>query len=242
METASTIDQYELEYDGEYFKIFVPDYWIKIYRGQKQEPLYHDYRLMLDVLKKVDKSKYVLDIGANHGLFAIPASKMGYKVFGFEPVAVNIETLKMAKEANSLTNFDMFHLALSNVNDEIDIYVPECPDNSSFSATAAVSNMKGKEFTIEKVNAARFDDWVEKHDDYKNVGFIKVDVQGAEYMVFQGMGNFLRNANDIWMIVEYEHHLLSMGHSFEELDNLLMAYGFRFVDYLSPNDKIWRKD
>jgi FkbM family methyltransferase len=242
METAS-IDQYELEYDGEYFKIFVPDYWIKIYRGQKKEPLYHDYRLMLDVLKKVDKSKYVLDIGANHGLFAIPAAKMGYKVFGFEPVAVNIETLKMAKEANGLNDFDMFHLALSNVNDEIDIYVPECPDNSSFSSTAAVSNMKGKEFNVEKVVSVRFDDWIKQwKNDYRNVGFIKIDVQGAEYIVFQGMADFLRNANDIWMVVEYEDHLIKMGHTFEELDNLLMAYGFNFVDYLSPNDKIWRKD
>ena len=243
METASiaTIDQYELEYDNEYFKIFVPSYWTKIYRGQKREPLYHDYRLMLDLLKKVDKSKYVLDIGANHGLFSIPAAKMGYKVLGFEPVAVNIETLTMAKEANGLKDFDMFHLALSNKNVEVEIYVPECPDNSSLSQAAAVSNMKGKEFKGEKVDAVRFDDWIMEHPDFIDVGFIKIDVQGAEFDVLSGAKDFLSSASGISMIVEYEDHSLKMGHTFEELDNLIMSYGFKFIGMLSQNDKIFYK-
>lgn len=242
MNQTASIDQYELEYDGEYFKIFVPEYWIKIYRGQKREPLYHDYRLMLDVLKKVDKSKYVLDIGANHGLFAIPASKLGYKVFGFEPVAVNFETLQMAKDANGLEDFDMFNLALSDKNGEIELYVPECPDNASLSQVAAVSNMRGKEFSVEKVKTKTFDSWVEEHDDkYKNIGFIKMDVQGAEYIILEGMALYLLSHNDIYLICEYEHHLNNMGHTFEELDHALITLGFNFVSNISPNDKLWYK-
>lgn len=243
METASiaTIDQYELEYDGEYFKIFVPDYWIKIYRGQKKEPLYHDYRLMLDVLKKVDKSKYVLDIGANHGLFSIPAAKMGYKVFGFEPVSVNIETLKMAKEANGLSDFDMFHLALSDKSGEIDIYVPECPDNASLSQAAAISNMNGKEFNVEKVKAATFDDWInENGPKYKNIGFIKMDVQGSEFIILEGMAAYLLTHNDIYLVCEYER-FDNMKHTFEELDALIRELGFHFVSQLTPSDKLFYK-
>jgi len=198
---------------------------------------------MLDLLKTVDKSRYVLDIGMNHGLFSVPASKLGYRVFGFEPVSVNIRSLLLAREENKLKQYDVFQLALSNVNDEIDIYVPECPDNSSLSQAAAVSNMRGKEFKVEKVDAVRFDDWIETHDyNYKEVGFIKIDVQGAEFDVLSGMKNFLSRYNDIWMIIEYEHHLLTMGHTFEALDNLLISYGFRYVRHLTPNDKIWRKD
>jgi FkbM family methyltransferase len=241
MTETHSIDQYELEYNGEYFKIFVPDYWVKIYRGQKKEPLYPDYRLMLDLLKKSSKERYVLDIGANHGLFAIPAAKMGYKVFGFEPVAVNIETLIMAKEANGLKSFDMFHLALSNVNEQIEIYVPECPDNSSLSQKAAVSNMRGKDFHVENVEAKRFDDWIESNQKYKDIGFIKMDVQGAEYIILEGMTKYLSTHNDIYLICEYEHHLNNMGHTFEELDILIQALGFNFVGYLSPNDKIHYK-
>lgn len=242
-ETASitSIDQFELEYDGEYFKIFVPGYWTKIYRGQKREPLYNDYRLMLDLLKKVSKDKYVLDVGANHGLFSIPASKLGYKVLGFEPVAVNIETLRMAKEANGLSDFDMFHLALSDKNEEVDIYVPECPDNSSLSQKAAVANMRGKQFKAEKTTCVKFDDFIKDRKEFDNIGFIKMDVQGAEYKVIEGMMAYLLTHSDIYMIVEYEHHLNNMGHTFQELDNLITSLGFNFVGNLSPNDKIFYK-
>lgn len=236
------MDEYELEYDDFSFKLMIPDYWVKIYRGQKRERLYPDYCMMLDILKKTSKEKYVLDIGANHGLFSVPASKLGYKVLGFEPVASNIYSLVKAREINDLKNFDMFHLALANVNEEIEIYVPECPDNSSLSKVAAISNMRGKEFKVEKVNAVRFDDWVLEHDrNYLNIGFIKMDVQGAEYIVLQGMEAFLRSINGVYLICEYEHHLNSMGHTFKELDDLIASYGFNFMGHLTPNDKIFYK-
>ncbi len=232
--------EYELEYDNSYFKLFIPDYWINIYKGKKREPLYPDYRVMLDKVKQVDKSKYILDIGANHGLFSVPASKLGYKVFGFEPIAKNVYSLNLAREANELKNFDMFHLALSNKNEEVDMYVPECPDNSSLSQVAAVSNMKRKDFTIEKVNAIRFDDWIKDHDNFKNVGLIKIDVQGAEYIIFEGMKDFLTNANDIHIICEFEPHLNAMGHTFKELNDLIYSYGFKFINQIS-NDRYFYK-
>ncbi len=241
METTTYLDEYELSYNGFSFTLAIPDYWVKIYRGQKKEPLYHDYCLMLDLLKKVDKSKYVLDIGMNHGLFSVPASKLGYKVFGFEPVAINVESLQLAKEKNGLNDFNAFHLALSNRNEEVEIYVPECPDNSSFSQKAAVSNMKGKEYKVEKVTAVRFDDWIEQHPQFFNVGFIKIDTQGAEYMIFEGMGEYLSAINDAYIVCEYEHHLNTMGYSFQQLDNLLISYGFNHIGNISGNDKIFYK-
>lgn len=236
-----TLDDYELYYGDISFKLMIPDYWVKIYRGQKREALYPDYCAMLDVLKQANKNKYVLDIGANHGLFSVPASKMGYKVVGFEPVAANYETLKYAKELNNLTNYDMLNLALSNKNGEVEMFVPECPDNASFSATAAVSNMRGKEYNVEKVETVRFDDWVFEHPDYIDIGFIKMDAQGAEYMILEGMKEYLTGAKDVLLICEYEHHLNTMGYTFEQLDDLILSYGFRYVRHISPNDKLFYK-
>ena len=238
---VSDMDEYQLTYNGFDFTLAIPDYWVKIYRGQKKEPLYGDYCQMLDLVKNTSKERYVLDIGANHGLFSVPASKLGYKVFGFEPVAKNVRSLLLARELNNLKEFDIFHLALSNKNDVVDIYVPECPDNASLSQAAAISNMRGKEFNVEKVDAVRFDDWIIAHPNFMDIGFIKMDVQGSEYNILEGMEAYLRSANDITMIVEYEHHLNTMGHTFQELDNLLISYGFSFVKNLTPNDKIWRK-
>lgn len=242
MDNESLLDEYELNYHGVSFKLMIPDYWVKIYRGQKKEPLYPDYCRMLDILKKSSKDKYVLDVGANHGLFSVPASKLGYKVIGFEPVSINICSLLLAKRINELKNFDIFHLALSNKNETVDMYVPVCPDNSSLSQAAAVSNMGDKSYTIEKVDAVRFDDWIETHDhNYKNIGFIKMDVQGAEFIILEGMQNFLTNAKDIFLIAEFEPHLINMGRSYKELDDLILSYGFQFLDMISPNDKLYYK-
>jgi FkbM family methyltransferase len=238
---TTPLDVYEMDYNGFSFALMIPDYWVKIYRGQKKEPLYNDYQLMLNVVKMANRNKYVLDIGANHGLFAVPASKLGCKVFCFEPVSTNVRSLVMARDINELKDFHIYKFALSNTNGEIDIYVPECPDNASLSQVAAVSNMRGKDYRVEKVDTTRFDDWIPNHPAYKEIGFIKMDVQGSEYIILEGMREYLSNNNDIYLICEYEHHLNTMGHTFEQLDNLIKSYGFNFVSQLTPSDKVFYK-
>lgn len=236
----NNMDTYELGYNDFFFTLMIPDYWVKIYRGKKKEPLYGEYCQMLDLVKKTSKERFVLDVGANHGLFSVPASMLGYKVIGFEPVAANIYTLGKAKELNNLTDFNMFHLALSNKNEEVDIFVPNCPDNSSFSKEAAISNMREKVYREEKVNTVRFDDWIKENPQYSNIGIIKMDVQGSEYNIIDGMRNFLSEATDMYMIVEYENHLNLMGHSFQQLDELISSFGFIQVGKIG-NDKVFKK-
>jgi FkbM family methyltransferase len=233
--------EFEFEYDDFIFRLAMPPYWDTIYAGKPKEKLYPDYCKMLEAVKKTSKEKYVLDIGANHGLFGVPAAKLGYKVFGFEPVAGNIESLQRAKEINNLQDFDMFHYALSNQNGEIEIYVPVCPDNASLSQAAAISNMGNKSFTVEKVGTIRFDDWILNQTDYLDVGFIKMDVQGSEYIILEGMSDYLSVTNDIYLVCEYEHHLNNMGHTFEELDRLIKSYGFLYIEHISANDKLFYK-
>jgi FkbM family methyltransferase len=233
--------EFEFEYDDFTFRLAIPDYWDTIYAGKPREHLYPDYCKMLEVVKGADKDKWVLDIGANHGLFAVPASKLGYKVFGFEPVENNIRSLKIGKEINNLNDFDMFHYALSNENGDIDIYVPECPDNASLSQAAAISNMRSKHYIVEQINTVRFDDWIVENPKYFEIGMIKMDVQGAEYIILEGMREYLMGASDIYLICEYEHHLINMGHSFEELDKLIKSYGFQYINNISPNDKLFYK-
>jgi len=134
----------------------------------------------------------------------------------------------------------MFHLALSNKNEEVNIFVPDCPDNSSFSKEAAISNMREKGYREEKVNTVRFDDWIKDNPQYSNIGLIKMDVQGSEYNIIDGMRIFLSAANDIYLIVEYENHLNLMGHSFQELDELILSFGFIQIGKIG-NDKVFKK-
>lgn len=234
--------EYIYTYRGWNFKLSIPDYWYLIYKGKPQEILYSSYSVLLDKLSQtISKDKIVLDIGVNHGIFSVPASLMGYKILGFEPVLQNFVSICEAHILNDLKDFDIYNYALSDKNEEVEIYVPECTDNASLNKEAAISNMKNKNFETQKVKAITFDSFLKENPQYSNIGFIKIDVQGAEYSIFEGMKDFLSNANDITIVCEYEEHLVKMGHTFEELDNLLISFGFVDNGYIIGNDKLFIK-
>lgn len=233
--------QFIYDYNGFSFTLWIPEYWSKIYKGQPRKKLYGDYIIMLEYVRKVDKSKFILDVGANHGIFSVPASMLGYKVFGFEPVKSNFQNLVQAREGNNLKDFEMFNLALSSENGVKDIFIPECYDNASFSQDAAIANMKGKDYQVEKVFTVRFDDWIKDNPQYSNIGLIKIDVQGGEFDVLSGMKEYLTDSHDIYVIMEYEQHLIRMGHTYEELDALITSYGFTDMGRITGGDKLWRK-
>ena len=233
--------KYIYDYQNISFSLIIQNYWKDIYRGKDREPLYPDYCKMLDRVQMMDKNRYVLDVGVNHGIFAVPCSMLGYKVLGFEPVEVNYNSIQLAAIENKLTDFDVFPYAVSDTDGEIEIYVPECSDNTSLSKDAAISNMVRKDYTTEIVKTINFDNWINDNLKYWDIGFIKLDVQGAEYKVVQGMKRYLDQCKDVTIICEYEHHLNTMGHSFEELDNLFISCGFQMIGYLTPNDKIFYK-
>lgn len=233
--------KYTYTYKDIDFKLIIQNYWKDIYRGKEKEPLYPDYCKMLDAVQKVGKERYILDIGVNHGIFAIPCSLLGYKVLGFEPVEVNINSIEMAIKENNITTLDVHKYAVSDKDEDIEIYIPECSDNASFNKDASIANMVRKDYVAETVKCIKFDNWIKNNPKYKDIGFIKLDVQGAEYKVISGMKEFLSQASDITIICEYEHHLNTMGHSFQELDELFYSCGFACRGHLTPNDKIFYK-
>lgn len=239
------INKYIYDYEDISFTLFIPSYWEKIYKGQPRKKLYHDYCVMLDLVKKVDKSRWILDVGANNGLFCIPAVMMGYRVYAFEPIKKNFDCLEESRKLNNIKGSELtiFDCALSNEDGDYEIFVPECLDNASFSKDAAIANMKDKNFTVEKVHTYKYDSllFLRKFEKEINIGLVKIDVQGAEYEVIEGMKEFLTNAHDIYTICEYEDHLLKMGHTFEELDELFREYGFVEQPKILPNDKLWYK-
>lgn len=229
------------DYQDISFKLFISDFWDTIYRGKPREELYYDYRSMLDFVKYVKKNRYILDIGSNCGIFAVPVSLLGYKVLGFEPVKINIDSLEIARVENNLKDFNMFHAALSNKDEEVDIYVPECHDNASLSAQAAVANMANKTYTTEKVHSFVFDEWIKWNAKFNDIGLIKIDVQGGEVFVLEGMKEYLKDKHGVYLICEFEEcHLNTMGHTFDELNNLILSLGFIHISTTS-NDRYFYK-
>lgn len=156
-------------------------------------------KLAIDVLKGTDKD--VLDIGANIGTFTIPVAKgIRGHVHAFEVQRVVFMQLCGNCVLNQLTNVTCHHKCVkSPLNTQTVIDIP-CVDyalssnNGCFSVDASireqlaqydVSARTTKE--VEKVEAICIDDM-----SLENIGFVKMDVEGAELDVLRGMESTLK--------------------------------------------------
>jgi FkbM family methyltransferase len=154
---------------------------------------------------------------------------------------MNLRLLELGKEENKCDKFKIIPLAVSNKTKKQKIYIPYCSDNTSFNKDVAISNMKySKEYIEENVNCTTFDDWVKTNKNL-NIGFIKIDVQGFEKEVLEGMSNFLKNCNDVYIFLEWDESLTkSNGNYLEDLENILIKNDFELRESLQ-NDKLFYK-
>ena len=178
---SNQINQYHLKIDSNNIIINNYDYFSTEYKipNNKLVDIPYEYKVMLDLVKKMNKQKTVIDIGGNCGLFCIPVEKHGYTVYSFEPIKMNVDLLELNKKENNSNNLHIVPKAVTNKTGKRNIYIPYCADNTSFNQEVAISNMKKKDYIEETVDCIKFDSWINKNKKL-DVGFIKIDVQGFE--------------------------------------------------------------
>ncbi len=134
----------------------------------------------------VSKGDIVLDIGARKGLFTyLFLNLVGETglVFCFEPLSANVSCLnKLFKKYTQVT---IFPIALANENSKSVIYTPV--ENGELNT--ALSTMTKKDASVqthvETIQVRRGDDIPEIRN--SQINFIKIDVEGAEQAVLEGL-------------------------------------------------------
>ncbi len=138
---------------------------------------------------EINSFNYFLDIGSNSGSISLPfADKKNLKIICFEPLELNYKKLINNYKINNLYEKHIFHkIALSNKNHESFIHYSSSDPNKGTS-----SLIDGHYYTHdskEKVNIRRLDDLYK----FKNEKIIiKIDVEGHEREVIEGMSNILQ--------------------------------------------------
>ena len=126
------------------------------------------------------------DIGSNIGYTSILTSKivgnLGH-VYSFEPIEKNVKILNKNIELNSCKNISVINKALSNKNEDTDIFIPDNGENLSMS-----SIVWGKKLCTTKKEIIKTI-CVDQDANFKNLSpkTIKIDVEGAEGLVVEGM-------------------------------------------------------
>ena len=158
--------------------------------------------LFLDNVRQGDT---VIDVGANVGYYTLlAAQRVGPrgKVIAFEPDPESFSFLKRKVEANGFTNVVLEQRALSNSRGRLRLYLAgeNRGDHRIFPAEESRDAVE--------VEALPLDDYLQ---DSASVSFIKIDTQGAEGVIVEGMLRTLRAQDDPTSVVEFWPYGLSRG-------------------------------
>lgn len=156
----------------------------------QSEGLYEKQEIafLISILKKIDKPVF-LDVGANIGNHALSISRYVDKMVAFEPITFVYDVLCKNIKANALTNIDVYNLALSASNEEKDILI-------NMSGNIGNSTLESKDsedkFAVAKIKAVKGDDFF-KLKDITDISMIKIDVEGHELHVLEGLKEIIRD-------------------------------------------------
>ena len=162
------------------------------------------------------------DIGANVGLFSLLAAAQGANVHAFEPEPMNLSRLRGNLRLNlHLANkVKVWPLALGNHVGEVDFRRP-LSDNYGRSSL----NLK-RDCDQIRVNMQRFEDLSFR---FSAERFFKIDVEGAEKEVLEGMGSELDATVPTVFLVEVHRE---GGVNLNSVIEIFSSRGFRvtFLD------------
>lgn len=178
----------------------------------------------------IEPGMVVVDVGANIGWYTAMASKLigdQGKVFAFEPDPENFRLLCKNVSANQCNNVETSDWAVTDKTGKIQLFL--CEENRGDHRIYKSDKSRRK---ID-VNATSLDDF------FKNsprVDIIKIDVQGAERLVFSGMRKIIENNPRLSIMMEFCPAFLRMCNaSPDEFLREIKNYGFSI--YLIDEDR-----
>ncbi len=176
-------------------------------------------------LENVHEGDTVIDIGANIGYYSmLAAKKVGPRgrVIAFEPDPQAFSILKRNMEVNGFTNIVAEQKAVSNARGTLKLYI--APQNLG-DHRIFPSEESRQEIAVQ---AVALDQYLPAAG---AVHFIKVDTQGAESVIFEGMQRTLRRHKNVRLAAEFWPYGLELaGSSGSRLLNQIHALGFRMQD------------
>jgi FkbM family methyltransferase len=163
-----------------------------------------------------------IDVGANAGYFTLLAANCvgpTGRVRSFEPLPQVRQALLTNIELNRFPNCVVSDVALSNEDGEAEFFAGP----TSHYGVSSLRKLDDASATI-RVRTAKFDDILSKSE---TVDLMKIDVEGAECHVLEGMQETLRHSAPDIIIEVSPKYLEGMDRSTADLDRLFNANGYR---------------
>ena len=184
----------------------------------------------------MSKKGIFIDIGANTGYYTLNiASKLKEsKIISIEADPNTFKILRKNCEINKFSNAEIYNIACSNYDGKIDFFKTE--KHSGINSILELSEQNNctkisiKSNTLDNILNSRF----------KQIDWIKIDVEGAELSVLEGAEETLNHTKHI-IIEVHEHILQKNNQSSQQIVDILKKNNFKiklFPEYWkssSPN-------
>jgi len=168
------------------------------------------------------KDKDIIDAGAFTGDTSLPLSKLtNANVYAFEPFDESYELLNKNIKDNDIKNIVPVKKSLGNIEGTRSLYL------AGNNVQGITSDADFRKYDTElKVNETTIDTFVDENN--LNVGFIIVDVEGAELDLLEGAKNTIMTQKPILTISIY-HRLKDFVEIIPWIANLDLGYEFKIL-------------
>lgn len=224
---------YLLNYWERFGLLEYPPYWA----------MFRNYRQALDVSrielmpkKYVDNFNYVIDVGANVGLWSIAIAKLtnAKKIIAFEPVPSAFD--QMVKNTKKYPNIFCINSAVGSTNNDL---VINAEFRSGMSSVLTIRDTTRQKYGMDKNETYQVNvPMVALDEELKDIGeisLLKVDVQGYEIEVFKGAENILNNTRILMTEVTYKTHYYGDQQIMDYLNYIQSVTNFRLWVISTPN-------
>jgi FkbM family methyltransferase len=192
--------------------------------------------VMLHGLRRGDAC---IDVGANVGFFTLMMSGLvgdeGH-VLAFEPGTNNLPKLKHNLDHNRITNVKLIEQPAWHKNARIKFWLDadSSGSNAVWDPGRFFSNVKSRQHPENfEVDAVRADDLVDRP-----IRMIKIDTEGAEQRILEGLEDTLRRYHPPYVLVELNPFgLAELGCSTESMREYMRQFSYDLF-FLDPEGKI----
>jgi FkbM family methyltransferase len=166
------------------------------------------------------------DIGANVGVFSLPAAKklQNGRVFAFEPAAWTFQRLLENVRLNDLSNLQVMNVAVGDYSGEAILKI-NAKGKDGLNTLGRPTHEDSEIVATETVPITTLDDFV-RQNSISHIDVMKIDTEGAELFVLRGAANLLAKPDA--PLILYEGGFLTKGFGYHPVETmwLLERHGY----------------
>lgn len=199
------------------------------------ESALNEGRILNYLFEMIEVGDVVFDVGANMGLHTVfMAKKVGSKgtVVAVEPDPEAFKILTENISINRLENVMAFQIALGQSDGKGNLYKNK---DISFGAIRLFGSEENKSGT--EVEIRNGDRWV-KEKGFPIPKAVKIDVEGFEWLVLDGLKLTLSHSGCRHLICELHKELFPYGIEPSGVLNIIESYGFKMSDWIARGSEI----